>query len=178
MIEKDDKFQSYANDLVINVPGEYIDYLIALFMRYAAINMGVEVNPTTLESTIYYIKKDYGYIPVNFIASAFIKGSLGKIGDGKGRLVPKTILTWLGDTSLEYNRMIAKKRESDKLNDVSIAMDLHQFPVGKAIMQKIDWLRSGKITADEWDLIPLKELAERIGSHQDYRLNVFGIKDK
>jgi hypothetical protein len=162
MIEKDDKFQIYANDIVKNVPGEYLQYLISLFMREAAINLGCDENETTLERTIYYVKRDYSYMPINFVASAFIRGSLGQIGDGKGRLVPKTIVAWLADSSLAYNRLIANQKNKENLNDVSIAMDLHKYPVGSAIVKKIEWYRKGLLTSNDWDKVPLKELAEMI----------------
>ena len=177
-MENDSKFQLYANDLVINVPFEYLQYLIALFMQEAAINMGSEVNEVTLERTIYHIKKDYGYIPINYIASAFVRGSLGKIGDGKGRLIPKTIMGWIADMSMEYNRMLANQREREKLNDVTIAMNLHKYPVSKAIIKKIDWITKGKITSSEWDNIPLKELSEVIAAGHTPDLEYFGIKPK
>ena len=115
MINEDNKFQAYANELVNNVPFENLEYLIALFMKEAAINMGSDVNDAVIERTVYHVKKDYGWIPVNYVASAFVRGSLGKIGDGKGRLLPKTILSWLSDSSQEYNRILAAQKEKAKL---------------------------------------------------------------
>ncbi len=175
MIEKNELFQDYANEFVNNVPMENLQKLVALFMREAAINMGVTEDKTTLERTVYYIKKEFGYIPVNYIASAFVRGSLGKIGDGKGRLVPKTILTWLGDTSLDYNRMMASEREKNNQNDVSVAMDLHKFPVGKAIQKKIDWLSKGIIKPDDWERVPIKILSEMIAKGEHPTPMDFGI---
>lgn len=153
----------YANELVRNVPGEYLQHLITLFMKEASVNMGCDVNELTLERVIFYVKKDFGYIPINFIASAFIKGSLGRLGDGKGRLIPKTIHSWIGEISLEYNRMVANKLQQEKLNDVSIAMDLHKYPTGKAINKKIDWYNKRMLKISDWDKVPLKDLAELIG---------------
>jgi len=175
MIDKDNIFKTYATTMVKEVPGEHFEYLVALFMKEAAVNMGNEVNDSTLERTIYYIKMDYAYIPVNYVASAFVRGSLGKIGDGKGRLIPKTILAWLNDMSLEYNRNIASIREKEKHNDVSIAMNLHEFPVGTAINTKIDWYKKGLLNIDDWDKVPLKELAEKIKNKQDYRIETFNL---
>ena len=92
-MEKDEKYQAYANDFIRNVPGEVLKHLINLFMFEAAINMGADVDEKTLERAIYYIQKDYGYIPVSYVASAFIQGSLGKLPHvvGMTKLVPKTI---------------------------------------------------------------------------------------
>ena len=177
-MENDSKYQMYANDLVRNVPGEYLQHLITLFMKEASVNMGCDVNEVTLERVIFYVKKDFGYIPINYIASAFIKGSLGRLGDGKGRLIPKTIHSWIGEVSLDYNRMLATQLQKDKMNDVYIAMDLHNYPVGKAINKKIDWYRKGILDMKDWDKVPLKEVAERIGKGQEPRLDNFGITPK
>jgi hypothetical protein len=176
MINEDNKFQAYANTLVREVPTEDVAYLVALFMKEASINMGVDSDSQTLERVIYYVKKEYSYIPINFIASAFVKGSLGKIGDGRGRLVPKTIHTWLGDASLDYNRMIASLKEKQKLNDVSIAMNLQKYPAGSAIVKKIEWYRKGILNLDDWDKIPLKELAEKINAGIFVTPELFGLK--
>ena len=176
MINEDNKFQAYANTLVREVPQDDMAYLVALFMKEASVNMGVEIDNQTIERVIYYVKKDYSYIPINYIASGFVRGSLGKIGDGKGRLVPKTILMWLGDSSLEYSRMIASIREREKLNDVSIAMDLHNYPVGSAIVKKIDWYRKGILKIDDWDRVPLKEMAEKIKAGIFVTPELFGIR--
>lgn len=175
MINEDKKFQAYATTIVREVSQDDLSYLIALFMKEASVNMGVEVDNQTLESVIYYVKKDYSYIPVNYIASGFVRGSLGKIGDGKGRLVPKTILAWLGDSSMEYNRMVASVREKEKLNDVSIAMNLHRYPMGKAIAKKIEWYNKGALQGDDWDKVPLKEVAEMIGKGREPKLADFNI---
>jgi hypothetical protein len=178
-MENDSKFQTYANELVRNVPMENLQYLIALFMQEAAINMGSEVSEKTLERTIYYIQKDFSYIPVNYIASAFIRGSLGKFGkEGAGRLVPKTIHAWLGEISLDYNQAISKEKIKARQMDVGIAMDLHKYPVGSAISKKIEWYRKGLIDGDDWDQIPLKELAEMIGRGGYPLPSHFGIETK
>lgn len=176
-MENDEKFQMYANELIRNVPEEYIKHLVTLFIQEASINMGSDINEQTLERVIYHVKKDYSYIPVNYVASAFIRGSLGKIGDGRGRLVPKTILTWLGDASLDYNRMIANKRQKDKLDDVSVAMDLHKYPVGSAIEKKIEWYRKGILSIDDWDKVPLKKVSEMIADGHTPTVEHFGIKN-
>jgi hypothetical protein len=177
MINEDNKFQDCANAMVKDIATNDLLYLVALFMKEASINMGVEVNNQIIESVIYYIKKDYGYVPLNFIASGFVRGSLGKIGDGKGRLVPKTIFAWLSDSSLEYNRMIASIREKEKLNDVSIAMDLHKYPIGSAIAKKIEWYRLGALNINDWDKVPLKQVAQMIGEGHRPTLEYFGIKN-
>lgn len=174
-MEKDERYQMYANDFVINVPIDILKQLINLFMFEAAINMGAEVNDKTLERTIYYIQKDYGYIPISYVASAFIQGSLGKLPSvtGMTRLVPKTIHYWLGEVSMEYNRAIAKKKQKDRESDVAIAYDLHKYPLGQAIIQKIRWQKEGKLEGDDWDRIDLKDLAEAIAQKREITFDKF-----
>jgi len=174
-MEKDEKYQMYANDLVINVPIDILKQLINLFMFESAINMGCEVNDKTLERTIYYIQKDYGYIPVSYVASAFIQGSLGKLpyAVGMTKLVPKTIHYWLGEVSMEYNRAIAKKKQKDRESDVAIAYDLHKYPLGQAIIQKIRWHKEGKLDGDAWDHVELKKLAEAIARKEEITFDKF-----
>ena len=174
-MEKDEKYQTYANDLVRNVPGDILKHLINLFMFEAAINIGAEVNDKTLERTIYYIQKEYGYIPISYVASAFIQGSLGKLPYvvGMTKLVPKTIHYWLGEVSLEYNRAIAKAKQKDRESDVAIAYDLHKYPLGQAIIQKIRWHKEGKLEGDAWDHVELKELAGAIAQRKEITFDKF-----
>ena len=159
-MENDSKYQMYAAELVQNVPSEYMDYLIGAFMEAACINMGVELNDKTLDRAIYHIKKDFRTIPVCYIYSAFVRGSLGVFG--AGRLVPRTIHGWLNEITVEYNR--ASATEKLRNEPPTMAMDLNRYPAGQAIIKKMDWLTSGAITEAEWDRIPLKQVAERIRS--------------
>jgi len=172
-MENDEKFQTYANELIRNVPMEVVNYLVSMFMREASINMGTDVNKDMTERTIYYIKKDFSYLPVNFVASAFVRGSLGSYGPG--RLVPRTILGWLNDSAQEYNRFITKEK-NEEIEAGYIHADLHKYPLGQAICKKMDWLVSGRISGDDWDKIPLKELSERINQGLESYPEVFGIK--
>ena len=174
-MEKDEKYQAYANDFVRNVPIEVLKHLINLFMFEAAINMGADVDEKTLERAIYYIQKDYGYIPISYVASAFIQGSLGKLPHvvGMTKLVPKTIHYWLGETSMEYNRAMAKERQKNKESDLVIACDLHKIPFGAAIIQKVNWYKEGKLDDDDWDRISLKELAEAIARKEEIIFDKF-----
>ena len=50
--------------------------------------------------------------------------------------------------------------------------------MGTALNLKIDWLTSGRIDDDEWDMIPLKQLAEMIGSGKYPVPEQFGIQPK
>jgi hypothetical protein len=173
-MKNDSNYQIYATDIVRNVPSENLKYLIKLFMDKASINMGSDYNEKSLSGSIEIITQYFSYIPICYVASGFIRGSLGDYGPG--RLVPRTIKGWMVETSTEYNRDQAKKLQQDKLNDVSIAMDLHNWPVGSAIQKKIDWYRKGLLKIEDWDKVPLKELAERIKNKLESYPEVFGIK--
>jgi hypothetical protein len=107
-----------------------------------------------------------------YISSAFKKGSLGKYG--AGRLVPRTINGWLNEITMEFNR----DAEHKKLNEVDGTVhfkNLEKYPLGKAICKKIDWYMSDVIDDNDWDKIPLKQLAEIIGRHEIPDLKMFGI---
>lgn len=175
-MEKDDKFQMYANDFARNVPGEILKHLINLFLFEAAQNMGVECKDTMIDRVVYFVSTEFNYLPVNFIASSFVRGSLGKYG--VGRLVPRTIHSWLTEAVIEYNLTSAHNRQEELAAIPFQAIDLRKYPLGRAICKKIDWLQSGVITSDEWDKISLKQVAEIIGAGHEPSLEYFGINNK
>jgi hypothetical protein len=158
--QNDSNYQAYSTWLVKDVPADNIKYLINLFLEKAALNMGCQVKENTNEGSVEIVKSYYSYIPVCYVASGMVKGSLGHYG--AGLLAPKTVYHWLGEVTLEYNRDQAKTKLESSNND--IVMDLNRYPAGKAINQKIDWLKSGKITEHEWDKISLKQLTEDIAN--------------
>ena len=170
-MENDSTYQSYAKDLVNNVNNESLKYLIKLFMNRAAINMSADFTDKTLDGSVYIVLKYFSHIPMYYIASGFVKGSLGDYGPG--RLNPRSIKHWLGEISLEYNRYLANKMQDNKTNDVSIAYDLHKYPVGQAIIKKIEWYQDGKINGDDWDNINLQALTDAIAKGAVIRLSDF-----
>jgi hypothetical protein len=174
-MDKDNTYQTFATFLVKDVPNESFEYLIKLFMDKASMNMGSDYSPKVLTGTVEIIKGHYNYIPICYVASAFIKGSLGDYGPG--RLVPRTVYAWLNAITIEYNRDEDHKRNILDINTVHFS-DLEKYPLGKAINKKIDWLKSGKITSDDWDRISLKELAERIGQGIESVPEIFGVTSK
>jgi hypothetical protein len=170
-MDKDNTFQSYATSLVKNVPLEDIQYLINLFMHEAGVNMGNAVDEQTLERTIYHVTHDFGYLPVSDVASAFIRGSLGQFG--AGRLVPRTIHGWLSEVSAEYNRMMVKERQEELNSDPIVSFNLQKFPIGKAILQKINWYEARLLSDETWDRVDLRKLAEAIGRKDKIEIHNF-----
>jgi len=170
-MEKDSKFQVYGTIRASEVPSSELNYLIMLFMKEAEVNMGCSSDAETTERTIYHILKDFGWLPVSYIASAFVRGSLGKFG--AGRLVPRTIHGWLFEVGMEYNRDIEKglRRERDKQPVNSF--DLIKYPIPQAIIQKLNWYKEGKLDGDEWDHIDLKALTEAIGRKEKIEFENF-----
>jgi hypothetical protein len=159
-------YHIFSNYFVKDVPSVNMEFLIILFLKKASLNMGAgfeeknQKGKDLIQGVVEIIKYNYSYIPVFYIASGFVKGSLGHYGPG--RLVPATIYKWMEQISLEYNRDQAKKIQEEKMNDVSIAMDLHKYPIGQAIIKKLDWFKEGKLNGDRWDRINLRELTEAI----------------
>jgi hypothetical protein len=165
-------YDDYATSFVKDVPSVNLKTLVNIFMVDASVNMGNDFSDETLERAIYIIETNFRFLHVCYIASAFKKGSLGQYG--AGRLVPRTIYGWLNEITMEYNR----DTEHKKLSEIDTTVhfkDLGRYPLGKAICQKIDWYKSGSINSDEWDKIPLKQLAEIIGMGETPHLNDFGI---
>lgn len=154
-------YQKHSMTIVKDIfPISDLKEMINIFMADAGINMGSDFNDATLERVIEIIEHSYKFLPIYSIAGAFKKGSLGDYGPG--RLVPRTVNAWLNAITIEYNRDQDHKRNISDINTVHFS-DLDRYPLGKAINKKSDWLKNGIITEDEWDKIPLKELAERIG---------------
>jgi hypothetical protein len=124
--------------------------------------MGSEVTSKTIEGSVDIVRQYYSYIPVAYVASGIIKGSLGHYG--AGRLAPRAVYTWLAEITLEYNRDQAKEKLQSSASDMKIAYDLNTYPIGKAINQKIEWYKQGKLIGDAWDKVPLKQLAGDIAA--------------
>lgn len=169
MYDKSEKYQTYSNDLVRNTPETYVRELISLFLEEAAVTMGARMKDDTIERVVYYVLTDFTHMPISLIGSAFARGSLGYLADG--RLIPRTIHEWLSQTSTDYMKASAKAKLAEEPE--SVKMDLKTFPVGKAIIQKADWLSSGAITEEEYDRIPLKELARRIAAGEPVGIGNF-----
>lgn len=158
-----EKYQIYAGSLVKDVPLEYLKILITLFLDHAALNMGANIEKVSVDRIIEIVKEDYGFLPVNQIASAFIKGSMGYYGEG--RLIPKMINGWLKEIKTEYERYTEHNKRENRVKEQlkEKPYDLQKYPAGKAICLKIDWYRKGLINGDDWDKIPLQKVAEMIG---------------
>ena len=92
-MEISENYKSYLTVPVKELPNEVIEYFVAVFMKEASINMGSVVERETTERTLYFIRGEYSYLPIQYVGTAFIKGSLGKYG--AGRLIPRTIQAWL-----------------------------------------------------------------------------------
>lgn len=176
-IEDNQTYQLYSNSIVEKVPYDDMSILLKIFFDKAAVNMGKEsydAPDAAREAILEFIFREFGTMPVFYIGSAIISGSLGKYGPG--RLVPQTVYKWLNLVSQDFSR----KEAHDKLKDYdySDAMDLHSFPVGKAICKKIDLYEDGIIDIADWDRMPLKEIAERINSNLLIVPELWGITSK
>jgi len=179
-IEDDGIFRRYSNVQLKDVPSDNVRYLLKLFFTKASINMGkdtCDIPEQSIDAIMEFITKDFKYIPMLYIGSAIIRGSLGKY-DVKGRLVPRTIYLWLNEASNEYNRTLEREKYKNYNETKNITFDLHKYPVGSAIIKKIDWIKNGTITMDDWDRIPLKELAERIGMGMMPVPELWGVTSK
>jgi hypothetical protein len=169
-------YQKNSTTLVKDVfPVSDLKEMINIFMTDASINMGSDFSENTLERIIEIIQFSFKFLPIYYIAGAFKKGSLGDYGSG--RLVPRTVYGWLNSITAEYNRDEDHKRNISDIN-IPHFSDLEKYPLGKAINKKSDWLKNGVITEEEWDRIPLKEVAEKIGQGLECVPEIWNIKSK
>lgn len=155
------KFETYATDFVRNVPIEHLSDIIELTLKKCSLNMGSNYTTEILQRIVELIKEDYSYMTVNLVVSALSRGSMGHFG--AGRLIPKTVAGWLREISQEYQKDKDHKEIEDRFKNPGTPVDLVKYPMGTALNLKIDWLVSGYITSEQWDNIPLKEVAELLG---------------
>lgn len=175
-IEKVNDYQTYASYKITEIPNEVLYKIINLVLIEASRNMGNEFNDKMLDAIILTIEENSHNLPLCYIASAIYKGSMGIYGTG--RLMPRTILQWLRESSQEYYKEREHKELEERLRNKGTPVDLKKYPMGKALNLKIDWLASGAITSEEYDLIPLMRVAEIIGRGNVPMLENFGIKNK
>ena len=168
-------YEVYANQPCSEIPIDHLKGFILTFLTEASKDMGQEFDRDNTPDRVYYIiDKHYNHLPLMLVASAFKRGSLGQYGPG--RLVPRTIYGWMA----EMNQYLMTKHEvRDSSQDRKHKYDgLEKYPLGSAIIKKIDWLTSGAITMDQWDEIPLRAVAEMIGQGHTPTLAKFGINNE
>ena len=161
ILNNDSIYQTYSKYLVTDVPSEHLKHLVYIFIQLAGMNMGANMDKANVDRMIEIICEDYSTLPINQIASAFSRGSMGYFGEG--RLIPKNINNWLKETKQDYERWKEHREREEALSDFSKFSDFDKYPLGKAIMKKIDWQKAGILNDRNWDLVPLKELSEMIG---------------
>ena len=173
----DKLYQTYAGSVVTEVPEDNLKHIINVLIEDSALNMGCNYEVKIVDRIIEFVQsKDFNYLPVAIIASAFNGGSLGKFG--AGRLVPKTVYDWLNTVAIDYRRRMEHEKRLEQLRTDPNGFNLHKFPAGQAIVKKMDWLKSGVITEEEWDKIPLLELAGMIADGFNVKPKNFGIDER
>lgn len=167
-------YDRHATELVRNVlPAEDLRLLVKTFLDSASVDMGSDYEETIIDRVVYILKNEYAYLPICFVASGFSQGAMGKYGPG--RLVPRTIHIWMNEVSAEYNRKNIQDHQAELDNETLTTYDLVKYPVGKAIIQKIDWFKAGLLDGDRWDRVNLKQLAEAIGRKEEISFNKFFV---
>jgi len=135
--------------------------------------MGNSFDERDFNRVVYLINSDFSFLPMCYVWSAFLRGSLGKLCTG--RLIPKTVYGWLNEVAGEFSRKKEHLEMQEHFKVRNTGFDLHKYPAGKAINKKIGWLKSGAITDSEWDKIPLLELAGMIADGFNVTPVNFGI---
>lgn len=173
-IENNDSYQTYATSKIYNIPKEILYEIINIVLVEVSRNMGNEFNDKMMDAIIGTIEENHYGLPLCYIVSALYNGSMGIYG--AGRLIPRTIYSWLRETSQEYQKELEHKKLEERLKSNSTPIDLKKYLVGTALNLKIEWLMSKMITPDQWDIIELKQLAKMIGEGRIPRPKDFGIK--
>jgi hypothetical protein len=168
-------YQAHATTIVKEVmPPDTVNSLVNIFLIDAAKMMGSSYSADTLEFAIEMVKHEFGYLPVMYIATAFKRGSLGKLGPG--RLVGATIHKWLTEISNEYQSRKISETVNEELTYKKDFADLLKSPLGSAINTKIEWYKTGKLPIEEWDKVDMKELAEMLEKKLAVSPSFFGVK--
>ncbi len=167
-------YDIYANTTCNDIPIETLKDFITGFLYDAAKDMDCNFDKKETPDRVYYIiSTHYNHLPLMMVASAFKRGALGQYG--AGRLTPRTIYGWLGEINQVY---LTKHNVRDNSQDNYIKFkELGKYPLGSAIGKKIEWYRKGILSINDWEKVPLKELAEMIGEGHHPTLEHFGIKN-
>jgi hypothetical protein len=166
-------FETYSNYKISDVPLDNLKVIIEQLVFSAGVDMGQKPEDITIERVVWFVTHDFSDFTCLRIASIMRRGALGQFG--AGRLVPRTIYGWLSESK---NEALNKSGAIDKIDTSRGFRDLMNFPIGKAIMKKIDWQKSGAITGDEWDRIDPKVLSEMIAKDMTPTPEDFGIEPK
>ena len=168
-------YETYSNTLCNDIPIETLKDFITEFLIDASKDMGCQYDKKDTAERVYYIISiHYNHLPLMMIASAFKRGALGQYG--AGRLIPRTVFGWLGEINQVY--LTHHSTRDNSQDNYTKYDDLHHFPLGKAINKKIDWIRSGVLHPDDWEKVPLKQVAEMIGKGHQPTLEHFGISNQ
>lgn len=179
-IIQNETYQTYALETVQNVPLDNLKILVTVFISYAARNLGCKVDKADVDQIIEFIQSpEFCFLPVSVVASAFSRGSLGKLKNDKLTLNPRNIYDWMTEVKIEHRNLTEHNEREKRLNaEVSHFKELKKYPLGQALCKKIDWYNSGAIDSDDWDKIPLRELSEIISRGGWPSPNDFGIQSK
>jgi len=174
---KDKDYQTYATYKISEIPISILKHVINVFVDYAALNLGTSADKENVDRIIEYIQmNEFNSLPLSVIASAFMRGSLGKLKNDNTKLTPRNIYEWICEVSVEYGQ---KMEHQNRLRQKSEkTFDLNKYPVGMAMLWKIDLINSGAINDDDWDQIDPKIVADMIARGEHPTLADFGIKNR
>lgn len=165
-------YESFHNYQIKDVPSESLKILVTAFIESAALTLGCKSTKADVDRVCEFMASNqFNFLPVEIAASAFGRGSLGKLKNDKTTLSPRNIYDWLSDISQEYRQGLEHQERDNRLSANNIRFrDFHNYPFGKACCWKID-----HVPEEQWDNVPLKEVAELIGKGILPTLEYFGI---
>ena len=173
-------YEIYNNYVIRDIPIDNLKIIVTALIEDAALTLGCKATKADVDKVSEFMSShQFNFIPINVAATAFTRGSLGKLKNDKTTLTPRNIYDWLSEISLEYRNHIEHNERDTILSSLgSHFTDLTRYPLGKAICKKIDWYKSGAIDSNDWDKIPLRELAEMIGEGRYPMIEDFNLINK
>jgi len=163
-LENNKSYQDYSSKIINEVPEDNLKSILTTVLKRAGQNMGSEISDSAILLIYDFLKTKFRFLPVQMMCSYILRGSLGEFGPG--RLVPRTVYNWLLEANNDWQKIESKPRQETYAN----CANLNNYPLGRAIIKKIEWYQKGLLPINDWDKIPLKELAERIARGEDIRI--------
>jgi hypothetical protein len=125
-------YPEYINTKVGEIPTTALTELIDEFASNAKFYMSSDADSMTTDkinsASVDLLKNRFRFIPLNLVAEAYTKGSLGELG-GTTRFTVRNVYTWLNAIE-EKNQRLYQEIQS-KIDDDRRAQDERKFRLGQ-----------------------------------------------
>jgi hypothetical protein len=162
-------FNVYLSTQVREIPKSALQELIDEFAVNAKFYMASDLDSDSTakitSAVIDMLTGRFKFLPLNLVAEAFTRGSLGELG-GTTRFMVRNIYIWL--TSIEDKNQRLFQENQSKIDDKRKAEDENNFlfqrryseKYGAAMLRKIEWCHAGLVNDKEYDRLSLDKIVE------------------